>query len=124
RDVRYLRGVDIGLTQISILNNFRRSSESMGQAENKIVYIAKLFDEEVHLVAKPNITSIEQLRGLKVNLDAKVSGTSYSMRDIFKTFGIEAEETTMSQLETLPKIRPANLSPTALLTILPPHSSP
>jgi TRAP-type uncharacterized transport system substrate-binding protein len=115
RDVRYLRGVDIGLTQTSILNNFRRSNESMGQTENKIAYIAKLFDEEVHLVAKPNITSIEQLRGLKVNLDAKGSGTSYSMRDLFKTFGIEVEEVSMSQLEALQKVRSGEIAATALI---------
>jgi TRAP-type uncharacterized transport system substrate-binding protein len=116
RDVRYLRGVDIGLTQISILNSFRRSNESIGQqTENKIVYIAKLFDEEVHLVAKPSITSIEQLRGLKVNLDAKGSGTSYSMRDLFKTFGIEVEEVSMSQLEALQKVRSGEIAATALI---------
>jgi uncharacterized protein len=115
RDVRYLRGVDIGLTQISILNHFRRSSESMGQTEDKIVYIAKLFNEEVHLVAKPNITSIEQLRGLKVNLDAKGSGTSYSMRDLFKTFEIEIEEVSMPQLEALDKVKSGEIAATALI---------
>jgi TRAP-type uncharacterized transport system substrate-binding protein len=115
RDVRYLRGVDIGLTQISILNSFRRSNESVGQTENKIVYIAKLFDEEVHLVGRPNITSIEQLRGLKVNLDAKGSGTSYSMRDLFKTFGIEVEEVSMSQVEALQKVRSGEIAATALI---------
>ncbi|HKD26991.1 MAG TPA: TAXI family TRAP transporter solute-binding subunit, partial [Xanthobacteraceae bacterium] len=103
------------LTQISILNSFRRSNESIGQTENKIVYIAKLFDEEVHLVARPNITSIEQLRGLKVNLDAKGSGTSYSMRDLFKTFGIEVEEVSMSQLEALQKVRSGEIAATALI---------
>src|SRR5262245_33669340 len=62
RDVRYVKGIDIGLTQASILNNFRRSNERMGQTENKIVYIARLFNEEVHLLAGPSITSIEQDR--------------------------------------------------------------
>ena len=114
-DVRYLRGVDIGLTQISILNSFRRSNESIGQTENKIVYIAKLFDEEVHLVAKPNITSIEQLRGLKVNLDARGSGTSYTMRDLFKALGIEVEEVSLSQAEALEKIRSGQIAATALV---------
>jgi TRAP-type uncharacterized transport system substrate-binding protein len=115
RDVRYLRGVDIGLTQTNILNSFRRSNERMGQAEDKIVYIAKLFNEEVHLVAKPNITSIEQLRGLKVNLDAKGSGTSYSMRDLFKTFDIEVEEVSMSQIEALEKVKSGEIAATALI---------
>ena len=115
RDVRYLRGVDIGLTQTNILNSFRRSNERMGQVDNKIVYIAKLFNEEVHLVARPNITSIEQLRGLKVNFDTKGSGTSYSMRDLFKTFGIEVEEVSMSQVEALEKVKSGEIAATALI---------
>jgi uncharacterized protein len=114
-DVRYLRGVDIGLTQTNILNDFRRSSERMGQTEDKIVYIAELFKEEVHLLARPNITSIEQLRGLKVNLDAKGSGTSYSMRDLFKALGIEVEEVSMSQAEAVEKVKTGEIAATALI---------
>jgi TRAP-type uncharacterized transport system substrate-binding protein len=115
RDVRYLRGVDIGLTQTNILNSFRRSNERMGQYDDKIVYIAKLFNEEVHLVARLDITSIEQLRGRKVNLDAKGSGTSYSMRDLFKTFSIEVEEVSMSQVEAIEKVKGGEIAATALI---------
>jgi TRAP-type uncharacterized transport system substrate-binding protein len=115
RDVRYLKGVDIGLTQTNILNNFRRANERMGQTENKIVYIAELFKEEVHLVARPNITSIEQLQGLKVNFDAKGSGTSYSMRDLFKALGIEVEEVSLSQAEALEKVKSGEIAATALI---------
>jgi TRAP-type uncharacterized transport system substrate-binding protein len=115
RDVRYLKGVDIGLTQTNILNNLRRSDERMGQTENKIVYIAELFKEEVHLVARPNITSIEQLRGLKVNLDTRGSGTSYSMRDLFKALGIEVEEVSLSQAEALEKVKSGEIAATALI---------
>jgi uncharacterized protein len=115
RDVRYLKGIDIGLTQTSILNNFRRSNERMGQNDDKIAYIAKLFNEEVHLVARNNIASIEQLRGLKVNLDAKGSGTSYSMRDVFKALGIEIEEVSMSQAEAFEKVKSGEIAATVLI---------
>jgi TRAP transporter TAXI family solute receptor len=115
RDVRYVKGIDIGLTQTSILNNFRRSNERMGQTENRLVYIAKLFNEEVHLVARNDITSIEQLKGLKVNLDAKGSGTSYSMRDIFKILEIEVDEVSMSQTEAISKVRSGEIAATALI---------
>jgi uncharacterized protein len=115
RDVRYVKGIDIGLTQTNILNSFRRSNERMGQHDDKIVYIAKLFNEEVHLVAPASITSIEQLKGAKVNFDAKGSGTSYSMRDLFKTFGIEVEEVSMSQVEALEKVKSGEITATALI---------
>ena len=115
RDVRYLRGVDIGLTQTSILNSYRRSNQQTGHFDDKIVYIAKLFNVEVHLVARSNITSIEQLRGLKVNIDAKGSGTSYSMRDLFRTLGIDVEEVSMSQPEALEKVKSGEIAATALI---------
>src|SRR5258705_1128497 len=115
RDVRYLRGIDIGLTQTNILNNFRRSNERMGQADNKIVYITRLFSEDVHLVARNEITSIEQLRGLKVNLDAKGSGTSYSMRDVLKTLGVEIQEVSMSQAEAFEKVKSGEIAATVLI---------
>src|SRR5260370_42172255 len=122
RDVPSLRGIDIGLTQTNILNSFRRSNERMGQFDNKIVYIAKLFNEEVHLVARSNITSITQLQGQKVNVDARGSGTSYSMRDLFKAFGIEIEEVSMSQLEALDKVRSGGIAATALIARKPASS--
>src|SRR5215813_8021499 len=115
RDVRYVKGIDIGLTQTSILNNFRRSNERMGQSENKIAYIARLFNEEVHLVARANIASIAQLRGLKVNFDAKGSGTSYSMRDVFKALGIEVQEVSMSQAEAFEKVKSGEIAATVLI---------
>jgi uncharacterized protein len=115
RDVRYVRGVDIGLTQTNILNSFRRSNERMGQFDDKIVYIAKLFNEEIHLVAKPNITSIAQLKGLKVNLDTRGSGTSYSMRDLFNTLGIDVQEVSLSQVEAIEKVKSGEIAATALI---------
>src|SRR5215470_14926227 len=115
RDVRYLRGVDIGLTQTNILNNFRRSNEKLGQVDDKIVYITKLFNEEVHLVAKPDITSIAQLKGLKVNLDARGSGTSYSMRDLFNALGIDVQEVSLSQVEAIEKVKSGEIAATALI---------
>src|SRR5882762_4963251 len=115
RDVRYVRGIDIGLTQTSILNNFRRSNERLGQLDDKIVYIAKLFTEEVHLVAKSDITSIAQLKGLKINLDAKGSGTSYSMRDLFNNLGIDIQEVSMSQLEGIEKVKSGEIAATVLI---------
>jgi TRAP-type uncharacterized transport system substrate-binding protein len=87
----------------------------MGQTDNKIAYIAKLFTEEVHLVARANVTSIEQLRGQKVNLDAKGGGTSYSMRDVFKALNIDIQEVSMSQAEAFEKVKSGDIAATVLI---------
>jgi TRAP-type uncharacterized transport system substrate-binding protein len=115
RDVRYVKGIDIGLTQTSILSSFRRSNERMEQGDNKIVYIAKLFNEEIHVIARSGIRSLDQLKGLKVNFDAKDSETSYAVRDIFKMLGIEVEEVSMSQTQAVEKVRSGEIAATALI---------
>jgi hypothetical protein len=68
KDVRFLKGVDLGIAASNTLGYFRRTGE-LGNIDDKIVYIAKLYNEEIHFIARPEITSIEQLRGKKVNFN-------------------------------------------------------
>src|SRR5215212_3689292 len=46
RDVRMLKGVDLGITQANLLTYFKRTNE-IGRIDDKIVYLAKLFNEEM-----------------------------------------------------------------------------
>ncbi|HSV24402.1 MAG TPA: TAXI family TRAP transporter solute-binding subunit [Xanthobacteraceae bacterium] len=113
RDVRYLKGVDIGLTQLSVLNSFRNSNQTLGKYDDKIVYIGKLFNEEVHLIARSEITSIEQLNGRKVNIDEERSGTTQTMRDVFKRLGIKVEEVNVTQGQAFEKLKSGEIVATA-----------
>jgi uncharacterized protein len=122
RDVRTLKGIDIGLTQVSILNNFRRANEILGVHDDKIVYIAKLFNMEAHVVVRPDIKSIEQLQGQKVNLDEVGSGTNYSMREVFKRLGIKIEEVNMIQSLALEKLKAGEIAATVLVAGKPTQS--
>jgi TRAP-type uncharacterized transport system substrate-binding protein len=115
RDVRYLKGVDIGLTQVSIMDGLRRSNQVLGKDDDKIVYITRLFNEEVHLIAGPDITSIEQLNGRKVNIDDVRSGTNYTMRDIFKRLGMKVEEVNVSQTEAVKMLNAGEIAATAYI---------
>jgi TRAP-type uncharacterized transport system substrate-binding protein len=115
RDVRYLKGVDIGLTQVSIMDGMRRSNQALGKDDDKIVYITRLFNEEVHLIAGSDITSIEQLAGRKVNIDDVRSGTNYTMRDIFKRLGMKVEEVNVSQTEAVKMLNAGEIAATAYI---------
>lgn len=115
RDVRGLRGVDLGLTQTNILNNFRRSNEQLGSFDNKLVYIAKLFYEEAHLLVRSDINSLEQLRGQKINFDEIGSGTNYSMRDVFKRMNMKIEEVNVPQIDALEKLKNGEIAATVLI---------
>jgi len=115
RDVRALKGIDIGLTQVSILNNFRRANELLGVSDDKIVYITKLFNLEAHPVVRSGTTSIEQLQGQKVNLDEVGTGTNYSMREVFQRLGIKIEEVNLNQTQALEMLKNGEIAATVLV---------
>jgi TRAP-type uncharacterized transport system substrate-binding protein len=115
RDVISLKGVDIGLTQLSVLNSFRKSNQMLGKHDDKIVYIAKLFNEEVHLIADRDITSIKQLDHRRVNIDEARSGTSQTMRDIFKRLNINIEEVNVPQGQAFQMLKAGDIAATAYL---------
>jgi uncharacterized protein len=117
RDVRFLKDVDLGIAQANLLNAFRRSNE-IGNLDGKIVYIAKLFGEEMHVAvrASSGIHSLDQLAGKTVNLGIASSGTQLSARDIFARLNIKVEEVNLEQSEALEKLRAGQLAASVLIS--------
>jgi TRAP transporter TAXI family solute receptor len=116
RDVRFLRGVDLGITQSNLLSLFRRTRE-IGPIDDKIVYIAKLFNEEMHLIVRADsgIDSIEQLAGQKVNFSDVGSGTQLSTRDIFERLGVKPVEVNMGQNDAAEALKKGEIAASVLI---------
>jgi TRAP transporter TAXI family solute receptor len=116
RDVRFLKGVDLGITQASLLNAARRTGE-IGNIDDKITYIAKLFNEEMHVVVRADagITSLDQLAGKKVNFSDIGSGTQLTTRDIFSRLKIQAEEVNMGQADAFQQLKSGAIAATVLI---------
>ncbi len=116
KDVRYLKGIDLGITQSNLLNTFKRTGE-IDRIDDKIVYIAKLFNEEMHLVVRADsgITSIDQLAGKTVNFSDLGSGTQLSSRDIFEKLGIKVQEVNLGQADAIEKLKSGEIAATILI---------
>jgi uncharacterized protein len=116
KDVRFLKGVDLGITQSVLLNGFRKSNE-IGSIDDKIVYLAKLFNEEMHLIvrAESGIASIDQLAGKKVNFSDIGSGTQLSSRDIFDKLGIKVQEVNVGQADAFEKLKSGEIAASILI---------
>jgi uncharacterized protein len=120
RDVRFLKGVDLGIAPANLLNAFRRSNEIGGLdgKDGKIVYIAKLFGEEMHVAVRANsdIRSLDQLAGKAVNLGSASSGTQLSARDVFSRLNIKIEEVNLEQADALEKLRAGQIAASVLIS--------
>jgi uncharacterized protein len=116
RDVRFLKGVDLGITQSSLLNALRKSNE-IGPIDDKLVYVTKLFNEEMHIVVHANsgITSIEQLNGRKVNFSEIGSGTQLTARDVFNRLEIGAQEVNIGQADAIEQLKSGEIAATVLI---------
>jgi TRAP transporter TAXI family solute receptor len=116
KDVRFLKGIDLGITQSNLLPYFKRTNE-IGPIDDKIVYIAKLFNEEMHLVVRADsgITSLADLAGKTVNFSDAGSGTQLSTRDIFEKLGIKATEVNMGQSDAFEALKRGEIAATILI---------
>jgi TRAP-type uncharacterized transport system substrate-binding protein len=87
-DLLYLKGIDIAIVNGDILEHFKHSEEA-GVVVQRINYIANLYVGEVHILARPEINSIQDLAGKVVNFNSKSSATGYTGPLIFDRLGIK-----------------------------------
>ena len=123
RDVRLLKGVDLGITQSVLLPYFQKNGE-LGNLDGKLVYIAKLFNEEMHLIVRidSGIESIGELAGKKVNFSDIGSGTQLSTIEIFSRLGIKAVEVNMGQADAFEALKKGEIAASILIAGKPPGS--
>ncbi len=89
-DLLLLRGVDIALVQADVLDYYKRSN-LFPNISQKLQYITKLYNEEMHILASKDITSITELRGKKVNFGPPSSGSYLTASLIFGKLQINVE---------------------------------
>lgn len=137
-DILHTRGVDIGIVQSDVLA-FLRQQKPAGPGPNpgsnpgsnpaqSICYIAKLYNEEVHVLAVAGIASLEDLAGRKVNVDVGGSGTALTATTLFNSLGVAATFLHDDQAAALEKLRRGEIDalvyvagkPTRLFTEVPP----
>ena len=91
-DIMLLKGVDMGLVRSDSVEALRRDGK-YGDIENKIQFITRLADDEMHVVAPREINDLSQLAGKKVNFDVVGSGAHFSSELIFERLGLKVEAT-------------------------------
>ena len=119
RDVFLLRGMDLGIASSLTLQHFKKTGELGANIDQKLAYVTKLFEEEMHFIVGPDINSIGDLAGKKVNFSDAGSGSQLATRAVFELLGVKAEEVNMSQTDAYVKIRSGEIAGTVAFAAKP-----
>jgi TRAP transporter TAXI family solute receptor len=103
-DILYLNGIDIGLVQADALTYAKQHNLYPGLTQN-VRYIAKLYDEEVHVLARKDITRLEDLNGQRVNADVQGSGSAMTAQILLDVLGIKANIEHQKQIVGLQELQ-------------------
>ena len=114
-DVLYLRGIDLCITQSNIMSYLKKSGEVGPNIDSRLAYIAKLYNEEMHILAGAGIKSVQDLAGKRVNLSDVGSGTQFSTRLVFELLGIKVQEVNFDQAEGFQRVKSGDIAATVLI---------
>jgi TRAP-type uncharacterized transport system substrate-binding protein len=87
-DIMLLRNVDMGFV-VSDALEFVKSKYNVPDIANRVCYIAQLFHSDVHIVARQEIRSLQDLNGKRVFAERNIGLPA--ARIIFRRLGISAE---------------------------------
>jgi TRAP-type uncharacterized transport system substrate-binding protein len=108
-DVLLTRGIDFGIVQADVMDQIKHNPPFPG-VEKYVRYITKLYDRQVQILAGPDIKSLSDLRGKKVNFGLRDSGSFTTATTIFKVLGVETDITTLPHPLALDKLRRGEIS--------------
>jgi TRAP transporter TAXI family solute receptor len=86
-DILYLKAVDMGAVAAEV-PEFYRLQYGIPDIASRLRYIAKLYNNEVHVVARSNVKSIFDLEGKRISAQTDVG--YYSAKVIFSRLGLNA----------------------------------
>jgi TRAP-type uncharacterized transport system substrate-binding protein len=125
KDVLFLRGVDMGIVNTVTLSYFKKTRELGTNLNAQISYIAMLFQDELHVLARPEINSLYDLEGKGVNFSDKGSGAQLSSQQIFSALKINATEHNVGQGDAIEMMKRGELAATMCTCLKPlkPHQA-
>jgi uncharacterized protein len=88
-DLLYLRNVDVAFTKSDNFEYFKKTLNV--NMRNRIHYITRLYDAELHILVRPEIKSLEDLRGKKVNIGTSGNAAHTTVPIVMKALGIDVE---------------------------------
>src|SRR5499425_1987930 len=89
-DLLFLKGVDMAIIASDSLEEYKAQVPDI---QNRITYILNLFPSEVHVFVRPEINSLEDLVGKKVNFNTQGTAAAYTGPLVFSRLQLNVNKT-------------------------------
>jgi hypothetical protein len=88
-DLLYLRGIDAAIINSDSLEEYK---SQVPQIQQRLTYLLNLFPSELHIFVRPEIKSLADLAGKKVNFNTQGTAAAYSGPLIFSRLGVDVDK--------------------------------
>lgn len=115
-DLLYLHGVDLAITQSDVFEYFR-TVRKIPNLQHRVQYIIRLPISELHILARDDVHSLEDLRGKKVNFGPAGTGASLTGTIVFQRLGIPVQQVMIDQSSALHELESGQID--AIARVIP-----
>ena len=112
----YLRGIDAAIINSDVLEEYKSQVPDIQQ---RLAYVLNLFPSELHIFVRPEIQSLNDLAGKKVNFNTQGTAAAYSGPLIFSRLGLEVEKTFIPHQVALEQMRKGEIAAVVFITSKP-----
>ena len=115
-DLLYLKGVDIAIINSDALEEYK---SQVPQIQQRITYLLNLFPSELHIFVRPEIKTLADLTGKKVNFNTQGTAAAYSGPLIFSRLGLDVEKMFIPHPVALEQMKRGEISAVVFITSKP-----
>ena len=115
-DLLYLRGIDVAVINSDSLEEYK---SQVPEIQQRIRYLLSLFPSELHIFVRPEIKSMADLAGKKVNFNTQGTAAAYTGPLIFSRLGIAVEKTFIPHPVALEQMKRGEIAGVVFVTSKP-----
>lgn len=112
----YLRGVDLAIINSDALEEYKAE---FPEIRKHVTYLLNLFPSELHIFVRPEIQSLQDLAGKKVNFNTQGTAAAYTGPLVFSRMGINVDKTFIPHPVALQEMRKGEMAAVVFITSKP-----
>ncbi len=108
-DLLYLKGIDVAITHADVFDEFKRTGKA-ANVDRRVNYISQMYIGELHIYARPEIKTLQDLEGKKVGFHTKGAGPTVTGPILFERLGIKVEPVFMNNAVAIEKMKEGEIA--------------